>query len=403
MQKNSVLLVLLLAATTGSLAQVNHPDSLAAQLNSLSDQVTTMKKVKFSGYVQAQWQKADTAGIRFPGGNFEPNADNRFLIRRGRLKMTYASQPVTAVFQIDATDRGISLRDAYVDFAFPGALKNLSLKAGLFKRPFGFELLYSSESRESPERARSVLLLLPNERDLGAMLACKLGVMKLEAGFFNGNTVVDFDSKKDFIGRLSAGQELGGVKLGGGVSFYSGGVFQGTNKVYEFEDGKFALQDTLTALGEQAERQYLGADVQIGFDAGIGNTTLRGEFITGTQPGTASSSESPKTAILPASDTYIRSFNAGIFYFIQNLGKSNLQAVVKYDFFDPNSNAEGDGIANDGDVKYSTWGFGLNYFWKNLTFTAYYDKIENETTASIAKFNGDLDDNVLTLRIQYKF
>ncbi|MEK7255042.1 MAG: hypothetical protein AAB316_09875, partial [Bacteroidota bacterium] len=221
---------------------------------------------------------------------------------------------------------------------------------------------------------------------------------------FNGNTTVDFDSKKDFIGRLSAAKELGGgVKLSGGVSFYSGGVYQGTKKVYEFEGGKFALQDTLTALGEQADRQYVGADLQASFDVGIGTTTLRGEYITGTQPGTASSSESPKTATLPASNTYIRSFNAGIFYLIQNLGKTNLQAVVKYDFLDPNSDADGDGIANDGDVKYSTWGFGLNYYWKNLTFMAYFDKVENETTSEIAKFNGDLDDNVLTLRIQYKF
>ena len=405
MFKKTTLSVLLMAVMHCAYAQQTNLDSLSGKINQLSSEVNNLKKVKFSGFIQAQWQKADTEGIRsFAGGNFEPNTDNRFSVRQGRLKMTYASNPVTAVLQINVTEKGILIRDAYGEFKFPGAAENLSFKAGIFMRPFGFELTNSSGSRESPERARVVQTIFPGERDLGAMLAYKLGPVKIEGGLFNGNaSSVDYDSKKDFIGRIYTTKEFEKVKIGGGVNYYYGGVRQGTKRVYGPGGGKFVLKDTLTALGKHAKRQYTGVNLQISVASGIGTTTLRSEFITGKQPGTATSSESPKSSALPNQDTYIRSFNAGIFYFLQNIGKTGLQVVAKYDFYDPNSNASGGNLATEGDLKYSTLGFGLNYYWKNLTFMAYYDLVKNESSSTLSKYKNDLDDNVFTLRTQFKF
>jgi hypothetical protein len=55
--------------------------------------MTAAKKLKISGYVQAQYQKAESDGIEsFAGGNFGTGIDNRFSIRRGRVKFTFDNQ-----------------------------------------------------------------------------------------------------------------------------------------------------------------------------------------------------------------------------------------------------------------------------------------------------------------------
>jgi len=96
-----------------------------------------------------------------------------------------------------------------------------------------------------------------------------------------------------------------------------------------------------------------------------------------------------------------------------------LQAVVKYDVYDPNTMVSGNEIAkavttgvktSATDVKYSTLGLGLNYRWSsNVKFMAYYDFVRNETTSNIvnastlADLSHDRKDNVFTFRVQYKF
>jgi hypothetical protein len=47
---------------------------------------------------------------------------------------------------------------------------NFSFTAGLFARPFGFEVNLGSNFRESPERGRMSQILMPTERDLGMMI-----------------------------------------------------------------------------------------------------------------------------------------------------------------------------------------------------------------------------------------
>ncbi|MBI5913859.1 MAG: hypothetical protein HY842_00650 [Bacteroidetes bacterium] len=407
-------LLLLLAMASASFSQSVTTDSLAKKITTIEESLSGLKKVKFSGYIQAQWQKAEAAGIKsVAGGNFDPNMDNRFLLRRSRLKMTYTSDPILAVIQVDAGPTGVVVRDAFGAVKMPGAFKNLSLQGGLFLRPFGHELLFSSTLRESPERARMHQTIFPNERDLGFKLAYKYHSWLLEGSLVNGNSIaLENDSRKDFIGRLSTPDiKLGKVLIVAGISFYEGGVRQGTNHVYDFDGDHFTAQDTTkgSLIGQHAQRRYLGRDIQLSFPWAAGKTTLRGEHIVGTQPGTATSSDSPRNAALPDKDTYIRPFRGAVFYFIQNIAKSNWQAVVKYDFYDPNREVSNDQIGaansltNEGDIKYTTLGLGLNYYYKSVTFMAYYDMVENETTINLSSYTKDVKDNVFTLRVQYKY
>lgn len=376
--------------------------------------LNTLKKVKMSGYFQAQYQMAEEEGISYYGGNFAPNQDSRFMIRRGRIKLSYTSKPFELVIVTDNTEKEISLHDFYGSYSIPKL--NLKLTAGLDVRPFGFEQTYSSSKNEGPERARFNGVLVPSEADLGLKIGY-YGIkhLTMEVACFNGTAAAaDFDSYKDLSGRISFDNLSKSNKLTAGLSYYSGGIAQANNRLFEMgtvgSEKQYILQDTVShGVGAKVDRQYFGADLQYSRNNPWGTTTLRGEWVSGKQPGTTSSSNSPKTSTAPIGDSYLRNFNAMSAMFIQEFGNTNLRAVVKYDWYDPNTDVEKDEIgvtssgSNKTDLKYSTLGLGLNYQYKNITLIAFYEFITNETSANLSGFDKDIKDNVFTLRSQFKF
>lgn len=411
-------------------------DTLNAKIENVQSDVAHLKKLKISGYIQAQWQLANSTGqiSPFSAGNFPKYSDNRFMIRRGRVKFAYEGKLSQYVLQIDATEKGLALKDAYINFKDPW-LQMFTLQGGVFNRPFGFEIAYSSSMRETPERSRVFQTLFPGERDLGAMLTIQprkessFNFIRLNAALVAGNGIApEIDSRKDFIGQLGINKTTSNEKFryAFGVSYYNGGVFQETKRVYNMTnlaDGitkGFVVDSTDSNKGKFAKREYYGADAQLSLDWFPGITTLRGEYIWGSQPGSSSSNVSPFNRSIPnpgTMDTYNRSFNGGYVYFIQNILHSRHEVVVKYDFLDPNTKVKGtsaksvvpyqDGILNTGlsgaDVAYSTWGIGYNVRLNpNLKLMAFYEFVKNENTA-ISGYTKDLKDNVFTLRAQFKF
>lgn len=414
-------------------------DSIALELQQVKTDLTSLKKLKISGYIQTQFQVADSMGASsFAGGNFPSNSDKRFMVRRGRLKTTYDNSLSLFVIQFDVTEKSIGIKDAYVKITEPWT-KAFSITTGVFDRPFGYEISYSSSLRESPERARMSQTIFPGEKDLGAKITIqapktsKWNFLKIEGGLFNGTggTAIDFDYKKDFIGNLSINKTTKNEKINYAVraSYYNGGYRQPTKYIYSgFEtltNGNlgYSVDSTSTNKGKIAKREYIGADAQINIDFPFGLTSLRCEFIRGTQPGTSSTSTSPSTdpgtitsfnssgiQVYKNSDTYIRIFNGAYFYFLQNIMQTKHQFVLKYDWYDPNTSVSGDEIGksgsklNNNDLKYTTIGIGWVYRWDtNVKITAYYDLVKNETSKNLAGYTKDLKDNVFTLRVQYKF
>jgi len=421
-------------------------DTLNAKIENVKSDVELMKKLKITGYIQAQWQLADSAGqySLFSAGNFPKNSDNRFMIRRGRVKLTYEGKLTQFVLQIDATERGVTLKDAYLNFKDPW-LQTFTIQGGVFNRPFGYEIAYSSSNRETPERARVTQSLFPGERDLGAMVTIqsrkesRFNFIRLNAAIVAGNSIApENDSHKDFIGQIGINKTTRdeNFRYAVGVSYYNGGFYQETKKVYNMttlEDGitkGFAVDSTESNQGEYARREYYGADAQFSLDSKLGMTTLRGEFIMGKQPGSATatgsfaSNISPYSRIIPNPtaiggpvDTYNRQFTGGYVYFIQNILHSRHEIVVKYDFYDPNTEVTGTEVAsvvsfnenslntymNSADISFSTWGFGYNVrIASNVKLMAYYEMVKNENTL-IKGYSQDVEDNVLTLRAQFKF
>ncbi len=419
MKKITTLLLAFLPFLTFSQTQT---DSLAQRVASIEKTVAALKNLKFSGYFHGQYQVADTAGIEsYNGGDFGPQVDNRYMVRRGRLKAAYTGEHAEYVLQIDVTEKGVSTKDAYIKIFDPWK-GNMSLTTGLFIKPFGHELYYSSSKRESPERGRMSQIIFPGERDLGAMLSYKLpgklNMLTANAAVFSGSgsKSSDFDSRKDFFGNLSLDKALANnkVNLEAGVSAYNGGWLQNNKVVYRNVETlptgiKYFKADTSDSnINEIAERQYLGVNAGIKFKTPIGQTQLRGEYITGTQPGKAGSSDSFTSANTGA--TYLRNFDGAYLYFIQNLGKSKHQLLVKYDWYDPNTDVEGNDIGITGtnlsstDIKYST--LGLGYIWNidsNLKLVLCYDLVTNETSENLSGYTSDRTDNLFTTRIQFKF
>lgn len=389
--------------------------------------------LRFSGYIQPQFQYSSGKGAKsFAGGDFPAAVDNRFTLRRGRLRVDYERDndnhmPVVLfAFQFDGSERGVFIRDFYGRF-FENKWDVLSISAGMFARPFGYEVNLASADRESPERGRMSQLLMKTERDLGAMLSFEprrkshpLRYIKIDAGFFNGQGLsgtTDFDSHKDLITRISLKPvklNARGMRLSAGISCLYGGMQQFTKYIYRSNGAAgFNIDSTAANEGKIAPRHYYGADVQWRFPNRKGFTELRAEYIRGTQTATAASSETPGVIPVDAAGhrqpLYIRKFNGAYVYFLQHLGSEQHQLALKYDFYDPNNELHGHeiGQANsnttEADIRFDTFGGGyLYYVNEHLKLTLWYDLVRNEAT-DLQGYTKDVADNVFTCRLQFRF
>lgn len=392
--------------------------------------------IKFSGYIQPQFQWTEGKGSKnYSGGDFASNSNSRFMLRRSRIRVDYAHNnkrnelSTYFVFQFDATERGVFVRDVW-GRVFENKWKLFSVTTGLMARPFGYEVNLGSGDRESPERGRLSQSLMKVERDLGVAINfeprnAKSGFMKhikADVGVFNGPGLVgttDFDVFKDIIGRVYTKPvqiKNANIDITGGASVLYGSIGSTTPWIFTTKNTALGYQvsgDSSQSYVNKAQpRHYYGADIQVKHNSAKWTTELRGEYITGVQTGTATSSETPGvmpvTATGTAAPLYQRSFNGAYFYFLQNIAGKKHQLVVKYDWYDPNTKVAGAQVSSangfsGADVKYSTLGAGYVYYANpHFKVILFYDVITNES-AAVKGYTSDINDNVFTCRLQYRF
>ena len=242
-------------------------------------------RIRMGGYIQPQYQVAGSKGAKnFSGGDFGTNVNNRFMLRRGRIRFDYihfsenTKPSVQFVFQFDGTERGVFIRDFWGRI-FENNAKVFSFTTGMFARPFGYEVNLSSSDRESPERGRMSQILMKTERDLGAMVSFEprgrqdwLQYVKFDAGIFDGQgltNLVETDSYKDFISRASLKPYpiKKNLLFSTGLSYLNGGFMQNNKYLYTMRPSgsskQFMVDSSTANIGNKLPRKYYGTDAQL--------------------------------------------------------------------------------------------------------------------------------------------
>lgn len=388
----------------------------AQSIAALESKVASLSNLKVTGYVQAQWLWTEDLNKVGPQGAGKPSntLQNQFMVRRGRIKFAYTYGAAQIVFQPDFTEKGVGVKDAYALITAP--TKWIAGQAGIFDRPFGYEIQRSSSVRETPERSMVFLALFPGEREVGAqvILKGKSGILSdftLNAGMFNGNGISqETDSKKDFIGKLAYQKKTANASFGVAASIYDGGVMN-TDSNYVFTDATVGFTTTHVEKYSYSKRQYIGASAQYVQDWKLGTTYLCAEYLTGAQPGTSKSNVNPSSGSIGTGVDvlYLRDFNGGYIQWAQNIGATKHTLVVKYDWYDPNTAVKGDEIGKAkgtgaADIAYTNIGLGYNYrLSANIKFTAYYNMVTNEKSANLKGYNDLIPSDTFTARVQLKF
>ena len=191
-----------------------------------------------TGYVQADAVALDQASVdQLDPGTSQPLNQERFLIRRGRLRAEARKDALSASLELDGnTVNGPAVRLVSAEVAWRYD-RLLVASAGLFKTPFGAEVPASERDKpflEPPTWARA---MFPGSYDAGARIAGGYQLLRWTFAIVNGSPAGDLQwagkdpsSSFDFVGRIGA--DIAGPRrwrVEAGVSGLSGtGLHPGT-------------------------------------------------------------------------------------------------------------------------------------------------------------------------------
>lgn len=358
-------------------------------------------QLELTGYLQADsiaWSQ-DSVDELDPATH-EPLNQERFLIRRGRLRAEARRDGLSAAIEFDgntASGPTARLLGAQVGWAYPARGAPLvAVTAGLIKTPFGVEVPASERDKaflEPPAFARG---LFPGNYDVGVMAQGRYGLARWTVALMNGAPVGDRQwHGKDPTGSYDLVGRLGAAALGprrfrveAGVSAIAGtGLHAGTPPTKDgFQwidenqngiiDGVQELQVVPGSPGTPSqtfERNALGADVQLHWCVcRIGTGTAFAEAVLATNLDRGIVYADP---IAATRDLRHLGFAIGV---VQDLGRF-AQAGVRYDRYDADRDAnERAGTAIVGvDRVFSTLALMAAARWRDARFAVEYDHERN--------------------------
>jgi len=385
--------------------------------------------VTLSGYVQAQYGQSQLSQDQLLQGGAPLNQD-RFAIRRGRLRLAGRWKYARADFELDAsTTRGptASVRRAAVGVLLPNreanALPYLTLQLGLTEIPVGLELQQGQDEILFLERTTGSLAFFSGPIDTGVKLEGAYGPFRAQLAVMNGVPLddraggpsgIDPTRAPDYLGRL--GFEvlpLDFLRIAGGASFLTGKGFHAgsdaTKPVLQWDDsnadgvinaGELVAVAGRGAIPSESFRHWaVGVDLDFDFRTKLGWTRLYGELLLATNLDRALYVADP---ISQGGD--VRQLNWYVAA-IQDLTEWGFVGL-RYDVYDPNSdlvdNRRGQSIPADASLRTisplvgARWeGFG------RLTFQ--YDVIDDKLARDTRGVPTDVKNNQWTLRAQGQF
>jgi hypothetical protein len=386
--------------------------------------------VRFSGYLQLQYEHNEFSEDQLQQGGTPLNQD-RFSVRRGRLRVRGIWDYVTAEFEVDASTvngPNVSVRRANLSALWRNphdwqAPPYVAITAGLTEMPFGIELQLGQDELVFMERSTGSLAFFPGPTDVGAVVSGGIGPLRYELGVMNGTPVDDRSGTlrrepnraPDFFGRVGVDVLAGDVfELVGGVSFLSGTGFHpgedATEPTLEWVDNdENGLLDPFSEIlsipgraatpSENFGRWAVGGDLAAALRTGIGQTRLYAEIILASNHDRGLFVADPVTA-----DADIREVSA-YGALVQDITEYALVGA-RYDFYDPNSDLldAQRGVVVPRDSSIHTISPIVGARWSGHgRLVVQYDLIRDHLGRTASGGTADVSNNRITVRLQGEF
>jgi len=292
-------------------AQLAEQSTAIARLNALEEQRARDKpSVRVSGYAQMDWvvhNQASQDEVNTSTGT--PLNQNRFVLRRGHLRVEAARGLFSGALEIDAnTINGPQVRPIDAEISLHSTTNDnpseprVTATAGLMKIPFGFEVPELDVERPFLERSTVMRALFPGQFDLGARIAGRYRFAELVVAVMNGHPIGDKsfpavapDRTKEFVGRLGAHAEITpslildlGVSADTGNGFHQGTPTTKDQLIWRDDNGDGIVQATeiqviagsSATASQQFHRFALSGDVRLAIRfAPHAELSLRAEIV----------------------------------------------------------------------------------------------------------------------------
>ena len=385
--------------------------------------------VHISGYVQVQYGRNQFSEDQLQQGG-TPLNQNRFAVRRGRLRINGRWKYFRTDFELDGSNtRGptASVRRASLSAVLPGAepdgLPLLMLTAGLTEIPLGLELQQGQDDILFLERTTGSLALFPGPVDTGAKLEGAYSVFRAQFAVMNGVPLddraggpsgIDPTSKPDWLGRVGIDTKpFEKLHIAGGVSFLSGKGFHpgqdATKSVLQWSDSDGNGQITIPEIQQTPaqgklpsktfDRWALGADLSVDFQTKAGTTRVYGEVLL---------ASNLDRALYVADPTFnqrdIREFNWYVAA-IQDITDYGFVGA-RYDVYDPDSDITDSrrGTVYNRDLSIKTLSPIVGVRWPGVArLTFEYDWVTDTFARDKRGVPTDVANNAWTLRAQGRF
>lgn len=233
------------------------------KLKQLIKEIDALHHLRISGYLQTDLRLRDL-------GSEEERIG--FMVRRGRVKFVFDAGRAHFVFELDGSGSGnASLRDLLVrlDLAEADDLK-IRMTVGQFKVPLGLTLPGSSSKRLFPERVAGFEMLMPGQRDLGAMFTFAGEAFSLDLVFVNGATLKDpFRSQYPLLRPDTLGDVLARVNYEAGPLLVGASALfgRGWRPAGEDDPTTTDVDESFDAFG--FDRWALGGHARLKLDMGL--------------------------------------------------------------------------------------------------------------------------------------
>jgi hypothetical protein len=339
--------------------------------------------VSITGFLQADavaWRQSSSDEINPSTG--APLNETRFLIRRARVRTEIDYSIIGGAIEFDGnTVNGATARiigaEASLKWRNPDRplLPYLQLTLGLFKTPFGFEIVQSDKDRLFLERSNAERALFPGEYDLGVRLSGGWRFLRYAVGAMNGDPIGekmfpgrDPNQSKDLVGRLGVDVSLLAKRLGLAAGFsadYGNGFHKGTPASKDTlvwrdtnEDGAVQLSEIQVIAGQTPlpsgsfERWAVGGDLELTAKIPLlGELMFYGEVVFASNLDRATQVADP-LANPPGRDLR----ELGWYLAVTQELTPWAQIGVRYDRYDPDRDANElrDGVQVAKDQSYST-------------------------------------------------